>query len=93
MTSLKTKEIVVDVVMEVMVTQRFVVPADYQFDESEYLSSYLKLVNDHDSDKVNLTEILEFDEIDEWDVVEVNFQGIVDVNIEECVKNEVESHS
>jgi hypothetical protein len=90
MKTFNTKEIVVDVVMEVMVTQRFEVPADYLFDEQEYLTSYLKLVNDPDSDKVNLTEILEFDEIDEWDVVEVNFQGIVDVNVEEYVSNKVE---
>jgi aspartyl-tRNA synthetase len=93
MKSLKTKEIVVDVVMEVLVTQRFEVPADYQFDESEHVSAYLKLMNDHGSDKVNLTEMLEFDEIDAFEVCEVSFQGIGNVNVEEGVGNQVDSIS
>jgi hypothetical protein len=89
MKTFNTKEIVVDVVMEVMVTQRFEVPADYQFDEEEYLSSYLKLMNDHGTDKVNLTEIQEFEDIDAYEVCEVTFQGIGDVNVEECIYNQV----
>ncbi len=89
MANFNTKEIVVDVVMEVLVTQRFEVPADYQFDESEHVSAYLKLINDHGSDKVNLTEIQEFDDIDAYEVCEVTFQGIGDVNVEECIDNEV----
>jgi hypothetical protein len=88
-----TKEIVVDVVMEVLVTQRFEVPADYQFDEEEYRTSYLKLMNDYGSDKVNLTEIQEFDDIDAYEVCEVTFQGIIDVNVEECVDIRVVSQS
>ncbi len=85
MTNFNTKEIVVDVVMEVLVTQRFEVPADYYFDEEEYQTSYLKLMNEYGSDMVNLTEIQEFEDIDAYEVFEVTFQGIADVNVEECV--------
>ena len=85
MKNFNTKEIVVDVVMEVLVTQRFEVPADYQFDESDNVSAYLKLMNDYGSDMVNLTEIREFEDIDAFEVCEVTFQGIADVNVEECV--------
>lgn len=91
MANFNTKEIVVDVVLEVLVTQRFEVPADYQFDEEEYRSSYLKLMNDHGSDMLDLTEIREFDDIDAYEVSEVSFQGIVDVNVEECIYNDVET--
>jgi hypothetical protein len=85
MKNVNTKEIVVDVIMEVMVTQRFEVPIDYEFDENEGKTFYLKLMNDFGSDKVNLAEIQEFYEIDEYEVCEVTFQSIIDVNEEVCV--------
>ncbi len=85
MKDFNTKEIVVDVVMEGLVTQRFEVPADYYFDEEDYQTSYLKLMNEYGSDMVNLTEIQEFEDIDAYEVCEVTFQGIADVNVEECV--------
>ncbi|MBP6094189.1 MAG: hypothetical protein KA514_07370 [Cytophagaceae bacterium] len=91
MSSLKTKEIVVDVVMEVLVTQRFEVPIDYEFDEYEDKTSYIKLLNEHGSDMLNLTESIDFEDIDAWDVIDVCFQGIADVNVDECVVSEVES--
>jgi hypothetical protein len=93
MKNLQTKEIVVDVVLEVLVTQRFEVPVDYEFDEYETHTSYLKLLNDHGSDVQNLTESIDFEDIDAWDVIDVYFQGIADVNVEECVDNPVESQS
>lgn len=93
MSSLKTKEIVVDVVMEVIVAQRFEVAADYQFDDSEHLKAYHKLMDDYGSDKLNLTGRVYFDEIDSDEVLDLCFVGIGDVNVEECVNNEVESHS
>jgi hypothetical protein len=89
MKDFNTKEIVVDVVMEGLVTQRFEVPADYYFDEEDYQTSYLKLMNEYGSDMVNLTEIQEFEDIDAYEVCEVAFQGIVDVNVEEGVDNPV----
>ncbi|MCE4217982.1 hypothetical protein G9H58_07125 [Aquirufa antheringensis] len=91
MSSLKTKEIVVDVVMEVLVTQRFEVPEDYQINEDEHLTSYLKLVKDYGSGMPNLTDNVDFEDIDADDVLEVSFQGIGDVNVDECVVSEVES--
>lgn len=91
MSSLKTKEIAVDVVLEVIVTQRFVVPADYQFDEDEQLTSYLKLMKDYGSDMPNLTNIVDFEDIDADEVLEVSYQCIGDVMIEESVNNEIES--
>jgi hypothetical protein len=85
MKNFNTKEIVVDVVMEVLVTQRFEVPMDYEFDEHrEYgtKTSYLKLLNDHGTDMPNLTEGIDFKDIDNWLFINVYFQGIADVNEE-----------
>jgi hypothetical protein len=93
MSSLKTKVIAVDVVLEVIVTQRFVVPEDYQFDEEEHLTSYLKLMKDYGSDMPNLTDIVDFEDIDANEVLEVSFLGIGDAMIEESVSKEVESLS
>jgi hypothetical protein len=89
MKSVNTKEIVVDVVMEVLVTQRFEVPIDYEFDENEDKTSYIKLLNEHGSDMLNLTESIDFEDIDAWDVIDVYFQGIADVNVKECVDTQV----
>lgn len=86
-----TKEIVVDVVLEVLVTQRFEVPVEYEFDEYESEKSYRKLITDHGSDVQDLTERIDFEDIDAWDVIDVYFQGIGDVN--EYVDNPVESQS
>lgn len=81
MKSSKTKEIVVEVVMEVIVTQRFEVAADYQFDDSEHLAAYRKLLDDYGSDKLNLTEDVDFEDIDADEVLEVSFLCIGDVMI------------
>lgn len=91
MKNFNTKEIVVDVVLEVLVTQRFEVPVDYEFDEYETETSYRKLLIDHGSEIQNLTERIDFEDIDAWDVLDVYFQGIGDVN--EYVDNPVESQS
>lgn len=91
MSSLKTKEIVVDVVMEVMVTQRFEVPMDYEFDEYDDKTSYIKLLNDYGSDTLNLTENIDFEDIDSEDVIEVYFRGVADVNMQECKHPQIES--
>jgi aspartyl-tRNA synthetase len=90
MSNFSTKEILVDVVMELIVTQRFEVPADYQFDEEEPRTSYLKLMKDYGSDMPNLTENVDFEDIDADEVLEVSFLSIGDVNAEECVDNPVE---
>ncbi len=83
-----TKEIVVDVVMEVLVTQRFEVPVDYSFDENDYDTAYLKLMNEYGSDMPNLTGRVDFDDIDSDEVIDVYFQGIADVNVEEITCND-----
>jgi hypothetical protein len=90
-----TKEIQVDFLIEVYVSQYFKVPADYQFDESQPLSAYLKLIDDIDEDKSNLTEIIDLEEIDTYtdDVYAVYFKEIIDVGIEECVDIRVVSQS
>jgi hypothetical protein len=95
MTSTNTKEIRVDFQIEVCVSQFFKVPADYQFDESDPHSAYLKLIDDVDEDVSNLTEISDLDEIDTYtdDVYSVYFNEILDVGIEECVDNPVKSQS
>ena len=80
MKNYNTKEILVDVVMEVLVTQRFEVPVDYSFDENDYDAAYLKLMNEYGSDMPNLTDGIDFEDIDAWDVIDVSFQGIADVN-------------
>jgi aspartyl-tRNA synthetase len=90
MSNFSTKEILVEVVMEVIVTQRFEVAADYQFDDSEHLKAYHKLMDDYGSDKLNLTGRVYFDEIDSDEVLDVCFVGIGDVNVEECVDNPAE---
>lgn len=89
MESADTKEIVVEVVMEVIVTQRFEVPADYQFDDCEHLTAYRKLMDDYGSDKLNLTEDVDFQDIDADEVLEVSFLCIGDVMIDEYINNEV----
>jgi hypothetical protein len=90
-----TKEIQVDFLIEVYVSQYFKIPADYQFDESQPLSAYLKLIDDIDEDKSNLTEIIDLEEIDTYtdDVYAVYFKEIIDVGIEECVDIRVVSQS
>jgi hypothetical protein len=99
MTSKNTKEIEVDVVLAVIVKQRFQVPVDYEFGkyENQYqfvnLSSYLKLLIDHGTKMPNLTEIRDLEDIDTRDVIDVYFQGIADVNVEECVDIRVVSQS
>ena len=95
MTSTNTKEIRVDFQIEVCVSQFFKVPADYQFDESDPHSAYLKLIDDVDEDVSNLTEISDLDEIDTYtdDVYSVYFKEILDVGIEECVDIRVVSQS
>ena len=95
MTNFNTKEIRVDFLIEVSVSQFFKVPADYQFDESDPHSAYLKLIDDVDADVSNLTEICDLEEIDTYtdDVYSVLFNEILDVRIEECVDNPVESQS
>ncbi len=95
MTSTNTKEIRVDFQIEVCVSQFFKVPADYQFDERDPHSAYLKLIDDVDEDVSNLTEISDLDEIDTYndDVYSVYFNEILDVGIEECVDNPVKSQS
>jgi aspartyl-tRNA synthetase len=89
MKNFNTKEILVDVVMEVIVTQRFEVPADYQFDDNEHLTAYHKLMDDYGSDKLNLTEDVDFEDIDAGEVLEVSFLCIGDVMIDESINNEV----
>lgn len=89
MSNFSTKEILVDVVMEVIVTQRFEVPADYQFDEEEPRTSYLKLFKDYGSDMPNLTDNVDFEDIDADEVLEVSFLCIGDVMIDESINNEV----
>jgi len=88
MTSTNTKEIRVDFLIEVCVSQFFKVPVDYQFDESQPLSAYLKLIDDIDEDKSNFTEIIDLEEIDTYtdDVYAVYFKEIIDTGIEECVE-------
>jgi hypothetical protein len=95
MTSTNTKEIRVDFLIEVSVSQFFKVPADYQFDESDPHSAYLKLIDDVDEDVSNLTEISGLEEIDTYtdDVYYVDFKEILDVGIKECDDNPVESQS
>jgi hypothetical protein len=95
MTSTNTKEIRVDFQIEVCVSQFFKVPADYQFDESDPHSAYLKLIDDVDEDVSNLTEISDLDEIDTYtdDVYSVYFNEILEVGIEECVDNPVKYQS
>lgn len=100
MKNFNTKEIVVDVVMEVLVRQRFEVPLDYEFGEyetqyqDETQTSYLKLLNDYGADVPNLSEVRNLNDIDAWNVIDVYFQGIADVNVEECVDDHrVASHS
>ena len=91
-----TKEIVVDVVMEVVVTQRFEVPLDYEFGEyetqyqDETQASYLILAKLHGADMPNLTEVRNLKDIDGCDVIDVYFQGIADVN--EYEYDDTESH-
>lgn len=95
MTNFNTKEIRVDFLIEVSVSQFFKVPADYQFDESDPHSAYLKLIDDVDEDVSNLTEISDLEEIDTYtdDVYYVDFKEILDVGIEECDDKSVESQS
>ncbi len=93
MKNYNTKEILVDVVMEVLVTQRFEVPVDYSFDENDYDAAYLKLMNEYGSDMPNLTGRVDFDDIDADEVIDVYFQGIADVTVEEWDDNNVDDHS
>lgn len=93
MKSSNTKEILVDVVMEVVVTQRFEVPADYYFDENDHDTAYLKLINEYGSDMPNLTKSVDFDDIDADEVLDVYFQVIADVTIEECVERDDETNA
>ena len=93
MTNFNTKEIVVDVVLAVIVEQRFQVPVDYEFGkyENQYQfvtqSSYLKLLIDHGTDMPNLTDVRDFEDIDACDIIDVYFQGIADLNVEDCVES------
>jgi hypothetical protein len=95
MTNVNTKEIRVDFLIEVCVSQYFKVPADYQFDESDPHSAYLKLIDDVDEDVSNITEISDLDEIDFYtdDVYSVYCNEIINVDIDECVDNPVKSQS
>jgi hypothetical protein len=95
MKNFNTKEIVVDVVMEVLVRQRFEVPLDYEFGdyETQYQdvtqTSYLKLLNEYGADMPNLSQVRNLKGIDGWEVLNVSFQGIDDVNVYECDDTEL----
>ena len=82
MKNFKTKEIVVDVVMEVLVSQRFEVPSDYHFNESEPVNAYFKIVSEYGSNMPNLIEKVGFRDIEANEVIDVEFGCIADFTIE-----------